>query len=158
MQAQSYRRVIASQVGAIEITVSDSGIRSVHFLEAAPDEIVSERHPLLDAAVWQLEEYFDGQRTRFNLPLDMEGTVFQQSVWEALLNIPYGTTSTYGEMARQLGDTRAVRAVGRANGRNPVAIIVPCHRVIGSGGKLIGYGGGLWRKEWLLRHEGSLLV
>ena len=106
----------------------------------------------------QLDEYFERRRTVFELPLAPAGTPFQQRVWAALQAIPLGTTTTYGALAAQLGDAKASRAVGLANGRNPIGIIVPCHRVIGANGHLTGYAGGLDRKEWLLRHEGALLL
>ena len=108
--------------------------------------------PLRDAAR-QLEEYFGGARRRFDLPLRLEGTPFQRRVWQALLDIPFGDTESYGQLARRIGNPGASRAVGLANNRNPVAIIVPCHRVIGADGSLTGYGGGLDRKSWLLVHE-----
>jgi methylated-DNA-[protein]-cysteine S-methyltransferase len=107
-------------------------------------------------AIAQLRAYFAGELHTFELPLAPHGTPFQRRVWDALLAIPYGTTTTYGRLAQQLGDPRAVRAVGLANGRNPIPIIIPCHRVIGSGGSLTGYGGGLERKQWLLQREGAL--
>lgn len=110
------------------------------------------------AVIVQLLEYFERRRTRFELPLAAVGTPFQQRVWAALLEIPFGVTISYGELAARLGDPKASRAVGLANGRNPISIIVPCHRVIGANGNLTGYGGGLDRKEWLLRHEGALLL
>jgi methylated-DNA-[protein]-cysteine S-methyltransferase len=101
----------------------------------------------------QLTAYFSGQRTQFELPLRLQGTPFQQRVWAALQTIPYGETLSYGELAQQIGQPTASRAVGLANGRNPVSIVVPCHRVIGANGKLTGYGGGIERKQWLLNHE-----
>lgn len=104
----------------------------------------------------QLEQYFAGRRTTFDLSIALAGTPFQQNVWKALRRVPYGTTTSYGDIARRIGHPMAVRAVGLANGRNPMAIIVPCHRVIGSDGSLTGYSGGLARKRWLLRHEGAL--
>lgn len=110
------------------------------------------------AAIAQLHEYFDRRRTVFDLPLAPVGTPFQQRVWTALLDIPHGVTISYGELATRLGDPKASRAVGLANGRNPISIVIPCHRVIGANGNLTGYGGGLDRKEWLLRHEGALLL
>lgn len=110
------------------------------------------------AAIAQLHDYFDRRRTVFDLPLAPVGTPFQQRVWMALLDIPHGVTISYGELATRLGDPKASRAVGLANGRNPISIIIPCHRVIGANGNLTGYGGGLDRKEWLLRHEGALLL
>jgi methylated-DNA-[protein]-cysteine S-methyltransferase len=108
----------------------------------------------LAEAVRQLEEYFSGKRRIFELPLRLNGTEFQQRVWHALTEIPYGQTWSYGELAKRVGNPNASRAVGLANGRNPVAILVPCHRVIGADGSLTGYGGGVERKQWLLAHEG----
>lgn len=129
--------------------------------------MMSEKHLLLPKRDWaeddsispfpetkrQLTAYFAGTLTEFELPLQMQGTIFQQRVWEALKTISYGTTISYGELARQIGQPNAARAVGLANGQNPVSIIVPCHRVIGASGKLTGYGGGIERKQWLLDHE-----
>jgi methylated-DNA-[protein]-cysteine S-methyltransferase len=101
----------------------------------------------------QLDEYFAGIRTAFDVPLRLEGTPFQLEVWSALMDIPLGTVATYGQIARRLGRPAAARAVGAANGRNPISIVVPCHRLVGTGGDLTGYGGGLDRKQWLLAHE-----
>lgn len=114
--------------------------------------------PLLTRAAVQLDEYFARKRIAFDLPLRPCGTAFQKRVWDALLDIPFGRTLSYGELARQVGDVNASRAVGLANGRNPIAIIIPCHRVIGADGSLTGFGGGLERKRFLLTHEGSLRV
>lgn len=115
----------------------------------------STSHPVLQETEQQLLAYFAGQRQHFDLPLDLSaGTAFQQSVWQALLQIPADQTASYGELAQQLNKPKAVRAVGAAVGRNPVSIIVPCHRILGAGGQLTGYAGGLWRKEALLRLEG----
>ena len=105
----------------------------------------------------QMEAYFAGELTEFDLPLNMIGTEFQKTVWRELLNIPFGVTISYGELAERVGNPSASRAVGAANGRNPISIIVPCHRVIGSNGKLTGYGGGIERKEWLLAHESKFM-
>jgi methylated-DNA-[protein]-cysteine S-methyltransferase len=113
----------------------------------------SDGHPVIAAAIRQLGEYFDGERRNFDLPLDPAGTDFQQSAWVALRSIPYGTTVSYGEQAEQMGDKRKARAVGAANGRNPISIIVPCHRVVGSNGALTGFAGGIDTKRWLLSHE-----
>lgn len=110
-------------------------------------------HPVLRAARAQLDEYFHGERMAFDLPLALEGTLFQRAVWEALTRIPFGETRTYGELAVSLGKPRAARAMGAANARNPISIIVPCHRVVGAGGKLAGYAGGVEAKRWLLAHE-----
>lgn len=109
--------------------------------------------PLPDV-IRQLDEYFSGERHTFDLPMRLDGTAFQKIVWEALLEIPYGATWSYGELARRIGNPKASRAVGLANGRNPISILVPCHRVIGADGSLTGYGGGVERKRWLLAHEG----
>jgi AraC family transcriptional regulator, regulatory protein of adaptative response / methylated-DNA-[protein]-cysteine methyltransferase len=111
--------------------------------------------PLFDDVQKQLDEYFSGERQDFTLPLHLAGTPFQEEVWRALLKIPYGRTRSYGEQAEMIGKPEAVRAVGHANGQNHIAIIVPCHRVIGANGTLTGYGGGLERKRWLLNHEAS---
>jgi methylated-DNA-[protein]-cysteine S-methyltransferase len=111
------------------------------------------RSDALRAVRTQLGEYFTGSRRTFDLPLRLEGTPFQLEVWAALLDLPLGTVATYGEIARQLGRPRAARAVGAANGRNPISIVVPCHRLVGAAGDLTGYGGGLERKRWLLAHE-----
>ena len=108
----------------------------------------------LPAAVRQLQEYFAGTRRKFDLPLKMQGTEFQQRVWRELTQIPFGETRSYGQLAKRLGNPNGSRAVGLANGRNPIAVIVPCHRVIGADGSLTGFGGGLDRKQWLLTHEG----
>jgi methylated-DNA-[protein]-cysteine S-methyltransferase len=109
----------------------------------------------LPAAAQQLKEYFSGARREFDLPLKLQGSEFQQSVWHELLKIPFGETRSYGQLAKRLGNPNGSRAVGLANGRNPIAIIVPCHRVIGADGSLTGFGGGIERKEWLLSHEGQ---
>jgi AraC family transcriptional regulator, regulatory protein of adaptative response / methylated-DNA-[protein]-cysteine methyltransferase len=101
----------------------------------------------------QLTEYFSGNRTTFDIPFDLSGSDFQQKVWELLLTVPYGSARSYLEQAKLYGDTKAIRAIAKANGENPIAIIIPCHRIIGSNGDLTGYAGGLWRKKWLLEHE-----
>ena len=110
-------------------------------------------HPILDLLEEELQSYFNGNLDTFTVPLAPIGTTFQKSVWEALQTIPYGDTCSYGFIARQIDNPKGVRAIGLANGRNHIAIVIPCHRVIGANGKLTGYAGGLWRKEWLLEHE-----
>lgn len=117
------------------------------------DRVAPGEHPVLDAAVRQLGEYFDGARTEFDLPLAPVGTEFQQTAWEALRRIPFGETISYGEQARMLGDANKSRAVGAANGKNPIPIVVPCHRVVGRDGRLTGFAGGIEIKAWLLDHE-----
>lgn len=145
-----------SPIGLVEVTGNPDGIASVHFVEDQP--YLPDIPDCLQDCIKQLTEFFQGNRQDFSLKLNPQGTAFQQKVWAALLNIPYGRTATYLDIALALGDKNAVRAVGSANGRNPISVIVPCHRVIGANGKLIGYGGGIWRKEWLLRHEGAILA
>ncbi len=147
---------INTPVGIIEITGSAKGIRSVLFSDG-----VCEPGPVAEClidCVMQLNEYFEGKRKTFNLNLDPEGTEFQLEVWEKLMQIPFGRTISYLDLARMTGSETNTRAVGNANGKNKINIIVPCHRVIGSNGKLTGYGGGLWRKEFLIKLEmGSAL-
>ena len=146
-----------SPIGYLEIGGTDENIVSVNFLDANParDAQVS---PLLEDCIQQLGEYFQKKRQKFDLPLLPEGTSFQKLVWKKLLEIPFGAANSYLDIAKRIGDPKAIRAVGAANGKNPISIVVPCHRVIGANGKLIGYGGGLWRKEWLLRHEQSVML
>jgi methylated-DNA-[protein]-cysteine S-methyltransferase len=140
----------------LRLVATISGIRGVYFLPAPPiDGEKSESNQFLLAAGQQLREYFAGKRREFQLPLDMQGTDFQLDVWRQLLEIPYGKTRSYAQIAEAIGRPKAVRAVGAANGSNPVSIVVPCHRVIGSSGKLTGYGGGLPLKKRLLELEGA---
>ncbi|WP_233632677.1 methylated-DNA--[protein]-cysteine S-methyltransferase [Parapedobacter sp. ISTM3] len=144
---------IQTPLGITAIKGSTSGLTSISISDPGTtptSAIVPER---LKPAVKQLQEYFDGKRTTFDLPLNFKGTDFQRRVWQALLDIPFGKTCSYLELARRLGDVKAIRAVAAANGQNPFWIVVPCHRIIGSDGSLIGYAGGLWRKKWLLEHE-----
>lgn len=150
---ETYTCTIATPIGALQITGADAGISAISFQDdpAPPSESVP---PPLADCVRQLEEYFAGTREEFTLELALQGTPFERRVWAHLLDIPYGETRTYMQIAELMGDPKTIRAVGRANGRNPLPIVVPCHRVIGSNGDLVGYGGGLWRKEWLLAHEG----
>jgi methylated-DNA-[protein]-cysteine S-methyltransferase len=154
---------LPSPVGELVLTASDTSLTGVYFptfrAHATWLEDVG-RGPageLLDRARCQLTEYFARTRTTFDLPLDPPGTTFERQVWDLLRTIPYGATTSYGELARRLGDQRATRAVGAANGKNPIPIIIPCHRVVGARGELTGFGGGLDRKRWLLEHEGALL-
>jgi len=140
-----------SPIGTIQIEHSGVGISSLIFIEKQ-DQKGNIPH-LIKPLFLQLDEYFAGERNEFDINLDLNGTDFQKQVWELLLEIPFGQTLSYMDIAKKLGDPRTIRAVGNANGKNPVSIIVPCHRVIGSDGSLTGYAGGLWRKEWLLNHE-----
>lgn len=158
MSAVQYQ-LVPSPVGELLITASGAAVTSIHFPKGEPHEIDAswERGgAVLDQAQQQLEEYFRGERTEFELPLEPEGTEFQKQVWVQLQRIPYGETISYGELARRLGNPNASRAVGAANGRNPISIVIPCHRVIGSNGALTGFGGGLRVKEQLLDLESPL--
>jgi len=147
-----------SPLGLLKICGTDTYISEVSFYDA------SEKHehrkktlpPLLITCIEQLIQYFNGERRVFDLPLNQEGTAFQQSVWSELVQIPFGKTISYLDLARRTGDSKATRAVANANGKNIIAIIVPCHRVIGSKGDLIGYAGGMRRKKWLLEHEARI--
>ena len=148
-----------SPIGLLEITGTDTSVHSILFVETerrplAPQPASAGEIPAtIKETMRQLNEYFEGKRLTFDLPLQPKGTDFQQHIWNLLLDIPYGVTTSYLEISKRYGDTKAIRAVGAANGSNPITIIIPCHRVIGSNGKLVGYGGDLWRKEWLLKHE-----
>ena len=148
-----------SPVGALKLVAHDQALVAVmwdnedHKRVRLAELIENIQHPLLLKVKQQLEQYFAGQRQQFNLPLDFQGTDFQQQVWRALLTIPYGETRSYKDIALQIGTEKAVRAVGAANGRNPISIIAPCHRVIGSGGALVGFAGGLDKKQILLSLE-----
>ena len=148
-----YTAYYPSPVGQLKLQCTDKFIKTVSFVDTAITEAPTSGHKLLQTLARQLDEYFAGKRRQFHLPLNQDGTEFQMKVWELLSKIPYGKTISYNELARQYGDLKAIRAVASANGRNNLAIIVPCHRVIGSDKSLVGYGGGLWRKKWLLDHE-----
>ena len=148
-----------SPVGALKLVAHDQALVAVmwdnedHKRVRLAELIENIQHPMLLKVKQQLEQYFAGQRQQFNLPLDFQGTDFQQQVWRALLTIPYGETRSYKDIALQIGNEKAMRAVGAANGRNPISIIAPCHRVIGSGGALVGFAGGLDKKQILLSLE-----
>ena len=146
-----------SKIGSFKIVGSEEGIHALDFLD---EEVRSEEppHPCLKDCINQLDEYFEEKRTSFSLQLQPDGTPFQRSVWHELLKIPYGQTVSYMDVANALGKKKAIRAVGAANGQNRIPIIIPCHRVIGSDGSLVGFGGGIWRKEFLLKHEKVILL
>lgn len=142
---------INSPLGITKIVGDENGISIISVLsEGAISETIPHE---LKEAVTQLQEYFDGKRIDFNFKLNPKGTDFQQKVWQELLNIPFGKTTSYLDLAKKLGDPKVIRAAASANGKNPLWIVVPCHRVIGTDGSLTGYAGGLWRKKWLLEHE-----
>jgi methylated-DNA-[protein]-cysteine S-methyltransferase len=159
---------MTSPIGRLEIVAHDTAVVAIRWDtdsdDAEPDarnparlggvhEVAAGDHPVLDRAVVELTEYFDGTRTEFGLPIDPDGTPFQRAAWAVLTQIPFGETVSYGEQARMLGDVNKSRAVGAANGRNPIPIVVPCHRVVGRDGRLTGFAGGLSTKAWLLDHE-----
>ena len=153
---------IESPLGELTILASDDGVRAIAFEgevaeEAQVDFWRAENHSVIDEAIRQLTAYFEGDLKTFDLPLDLHGTEFQKRVWDLLVEIPFGETRTYGDLARELDDVGASQAVGAANGNNPGAIVVPCHRVIGASGDLTGYAGGMEKKRWLLEHEGVLV-
>ena len=142
---------LQTPIGNLHIQASHDGIRKVIFVEKETVEIKTNNWTHLCKK--QLLEYFSGERKIFDLPLDQKGTAFQKDVWKALLSIPFGDSTSYGQIALWMQNPKAVRAVGAANGKNPISIVVPCHRVIGKNGTLTGYAGGLDRKAWLLKHE-----
>ena len=162
--------IVPSPVGALLVAAEDAGLTAVCFAphtgrhgpgtdwRPVEHSAGSAAASVLAAARAQLDAYFAGERATFDLPLAPRGTPFQQRVWSALREIAFGETISYLELARRIGDVRAVRAVGGANGRNPIPVIVPCHRVIGADGSLTGFGGWIERKRWLLAHEGALLL
>lgn len=150
---------MASPVGQLKLVATETALVAVLWENENPNRvrlaelIENTQHPILLETQKQLNEYFAGQRQVFNLPLDFEGTEFQQKVWQALLTIPFGETRSYKQIAEQIGNVKAVRAVGAANGKNPISIIAPCHRVVGANGKLVGFAGGLENKDILLKIE-----
>ena len=144
----------SSPIGELLITYDDTHILEMRFDREQNGEY--RQNAVIAQCIAQLDEYFAGIRAKFDIPIKPRGTDFQQAVWAALCTIACGETASYGQIAAQIGRPKASRAVGMANNKNPIYIIVPCHRVVGADGKLVGYGGGLWRKEWLLEHEAKL--
>ena len=152
---------LQSPVGPLLMAADENGLRIIHFVNGRrprqPDRDWVEKSAAFKDVAWQLKEYFEGKRTEFDLPLVLEGTEFQMRVWNMLRKIPYGETTSYGKIARQIGSPDGARAVGLANGQNPIPIIIPCHRVIGSNGDLTGFGGGLPIRQKLLALESRQL-
>jgi len=144
---------LQTPIGILELKASKKGLSSALFKDDLPSEVPKNIPEVLQDAVQQLSEYFRGSRTKFSLTLDPQGTEFQQRVWQQLQTIPFNKTRTYQQMANLLGNPKVIRAAASANGKNPISIIIPCHRVIGSDGSLTGYASGLHRKKWLLEHE-----
>ena len=151
---QTFRACYRSEIGPLEVVGNQKGILTITFVE---DDFEADRNlPAgMTECLRQLDEYFKGKRQKFSVPLLVEGTDFQKAVWRQLQKIPFGQTASYGDVARAVGSPKAFRAVGNANNKNPIPLIVPCHRVIGSDGHMVGFGSGIWRKEWLLDHEKS---
>jgi len=147
-----YHDTLDTDVGLIEMTATDEALLSIHYVEPDQTKPIRE-NAITELTKTQLLEYFSGQRKEFSVPLNAQGTEFQKRVWRALTTLKYGETCSYSYIAESIDNPKGVRAVGLANGRNPISIIVPCHRVIGKNGTLTGYGGGLNRKAWLLNHE-----
>jgi len=151
---RAYTACYRSEIGPFEIVGNHKGILTITFNK---EPVVTDRN--LPAGIReclrQLDEYFKGRRRKFNIPLLLKGTDFQKAVWRQLQKILFGQTVSYGDVARAIGRPQAFRAVGNANNKNPIPLIIPCHRVIGSDGKMVGFGSGIWRKEWLLDHEKS---
>ncbi len=155
--SETHTAFYKSEIGFLRAIGSDDGLHELEFtdLKSVPH---SEVPACLKECFGQLDEYFSGELKNFSLTLNSQGTDFQKSVWRQLVKIPFGQTTSYLHIATAIGNKKAIRAVGAANGQNRIPIIIPCHRVIGSDGSLIGFGGGIWRKEWLLRHEKVVLV
>ncbi len=149
---QTYTACYQSEIEPFEVVGNQKGILMITFNK---DPLMTDRSlpGCMTACMRQLDEYFKGRRKKFSVPLVLIGTDFQKAVWRQLKKIPFGQTASYGDVARAIGRPRAFRAVGNANNKNPIPLIIPCHRVIGSDGKLVGFGGGIWRKRWLLDHE-----
>lgn len=145
---------IKTPIGTAKVIGDKKGITEINILDSESESnIIPEE---LEFAVNQIQEYFEGKRTMFTFEINPKGTDFQKKVWKALLRIPFGKTISYSTLSKKIGDVKAIRAVATANGKNPLWIVVPCHRVIGSDGSLTGYAGGLWRKKWLLEHENPI--
>lgn len=153
---KTYQTTINSPVGFLKITTNDLALLSVDFTDRY-SESTEYKPEILLATVLQLSEYFNGTRTEFSLNLNPEGTGFQRKVWQLVETIPFGRTASYLDIARLSGSEKNTRAVGLANGKNPIPIIIPCHRVVGSSGKMTGYAGGIDRKKWLLLHEQNIV-
>lgn len=162
MEEIIYTKYINSPLGELEISATDEFLTSVLFVDAqkkpSPRKTETEiTSSIIHQYIQQITEYFEGKRKDFDLKIQHQGTDFQKIVWKELENIPFGKTISYLELSRRIGNEKAIRAVGTTNGNNKFNIIVPCHRVIGSNGSLVGYGGDLWRKKWLLAHEAKVL-
>lgn len=159
MSTKLYYQKTQCPFGTVHIYADDQHLKAVFFKpwnKVLTQDLLNKSNPVIEQTQRQLDEYFKGQRAEFDLPIKANGTNFQQTVWQTLCKIPFGETWNYGQLATAIGNKNASRAVGAANGKNPISIIVPCHRVIGANGTLTGYAGGLKIKEWLLKHEGII--
>ena len=143
----------SSPIGFLKIEANENALQRLDFVDTSEHAENISENEIIKKCKQQLAEYFSGKRKFFDLPLELKGTIFQNKVWNELQNIPFGKTISYLQLAKNLGDAKCIRAAGTANGKNPIAIIIPCHRVIGADGKLVGYAGGLERKKFLLQHE-----
>ncbi|WNB91191.1 methylated-DNA--[protein]-cysteine S-methyltransferase [Bacillus sp. NEB1478] len=152
----TYKLYYESPIGTLELKSNDDAVLSIMFEDRKETDHPESVPQVLKACYEQIHEYFEGKRQEFTFPYMLNGTPFQKTVWNALLNVPYSETVSYQDIANAIKNEKAIRAVGNANGKNKLSIIIPCHRIIGSNGKLTGYAGGLWRKEWLLNHEKKL--
>lgn len=150
-----YQSYLSTPIGFLRILSNGKAITEIKFMDTDGPE---DPDVHTESARTQLFEYFNGLRNAFSLPLEPNGTEFEHKVWDALQEIPFGSTTSYGVIAEKTGDKQAAQAVGAANGKNPIAVVIPCHRVVGANNNLTGYAGGLHRKEWLLKHEGALLL
>jgi methylated-DNA-[protein]-cysteine S-methyltransferase len=148
-----YKVYYKSPIGLVEIVSDEDSILELSFVEEADKDDLEKAPQVLESALQQIDEYFQGKRNVFEVKLNAKGTEFQQKVWQRLIEVPYGKTACYGDIAAAVGNSKASRAVGGANNKNKIAIIIPCHRIVGADGSMTGYAGGLWRKEWLLQHE-----
>ena len=154
-EISTYSRSLLSPFGHLKIVCSDEHLLQIHFDEMA--EPGSNSNDLCERVSGQLQEYFNGTLKAFDLPLSPIGTEFQKRVWNELVTVPYGQTHSYLDLAKRLGDEKVIRAAASANGKNPIPIVIPCHRIIGSDGSMVGYSGGSEKKRWLLQHEGALV-
>ena len=152
---ETFTACYQSKIGPFEIVGNENGILTIKF-NTKPSTTNRKLPDCMKVCLGQMDEYFKGHRKKFNVPMLLKGTDFQKAVWRQLQKIPFGWTASYGDVARAIDRPKAFRAVGNANNKNPIPLIIPCHRVIGSDGKLVGFGGGIWRKGWLLDHERKL--
>ncbi len=148
-----YKGYYQSPIGNIEIVADSDSVVELSFTDEKGTDLAADAPEILKEALKQIEEYFQGSRRSFTLKLNAQGTEFQKKVWQQLTQVPYGKTAGYGDIALAVGNHKASRAVGGANNKNRIAIVIPCHRIVGADGSMTGYAGGIWRKEWLLQHE-----